>query len=231
MRRPEDQDIQPYLNPTYWDGHTLGVGETQTSGSDVWPDQRFARQAISRVRSSVVPLYTFTTGEVFDPVAYHPGTVVLFREEQLKGDPVLEDYSLEELSAQALPVRPTATSPSFGEESPAIVAKDDKRTYFSSVRWGVVPKENDGGYLFSAPASGVFISGLGARAVTPFVDISAPITVGETRHQPASMPFTPERLRRINILHLVSYGSPERRRNRIFSRLPRIAPGGAASSI
>jgi hypothetical protein len=222
MIRP---DIAPYLNPNYWDGHVLGQAEetVQSIGVPVLSssDGRFAKTAIeANLRSdNLSPLHTFDSGEVFDPTMYQPGTIVLFREEKLRGEPIGSDYSLEELTAQPVPLRASSTSPSFGNRSPIIAATDGSRTYVSHVRWGVVPRQqrNGGEYITSTPASRVVERGIGARAVSAVINAPAPITVGETVHRNQG-------IYRVNILHLIANGSPERSRKRVFGFMPQLRP-------
>lgn len=92
LERP--QNITPYLNPNYWDGHVLGATEESPRLMGVhtlaFSDSRFARAAIEANLQSnnLSPLHTFNSGEVFDPTVYQPGTIVLFREEKLYGEPI-----------------------------------------------------------------------------------------------------------------------------------------------
>ncbi len=223
------QNIAEYLNPNYWGGHTLGHGEALDTFEMSLPRSanRFAKRAIhSRVRgTSVFPQHTFRTGEVFDPSAYRPGTVVLFREDVLHGQSVLPEYSLDELAAQEVPPRPTETVPSFGMATPFIGANDGKRQFMSRVYWGVVPRESDDSFLTAVPALGVAAREAGALAILPFTAKSAPITVGETMHKEHTR-FASGRLRRVNILHIVAYGIPEQQRRRVFGFAARTALGG-----
>lgn len=181
-------DIAPYLNPNHWDGHTLGIGDLNDSASADYNfgESNYARKVINaRVRSNaVVPLHTFQQGQIFNTAGYEPGTVVLFHEEILYGSSVEDDYNVDELMEQELPPRSTVTSPSFGDNAPFTFAKDGKRQYASSARWGVVPRINQADHLLSTPATFVIERGIGARACSPFLSTHAPILVGESLHTP-----------------------------------------------
>jgi|GEM_PF-4674474 len=224
----EAVEITPYLNPNYWDGHSLGVGEasSEVRGGFSLSDSRYARKTLNtRIRhDSVVPLETFRRGEVFNPTGYEPGTVILFRQESLYGDAVESDYEIEELMQQPMPERLVVTSPSFDDFVPLTTAKDDKRSYLNQVRWGVVPRDNDKNYISSTMASAVRLRGASVRVYSPSINTDGPIAIGETRHWSANKDVS-ERLDRINILHVIAYGVAERKKQRFFSLLGKPALG------
>ena len=214
-------DIATYLNPCYWDGHTLGVGEmlSVASGESEYAleDSLFAKSALDTyfrnwgVNSR--PLHTFEAGDVFEPIDYRPGAVVIFTDESLEGPPVMPDYALEELANLTVPKVPVETVPSFGDSSPYLKLTDGQRTYIGEVRWGVVPRNDRGLYISSIPARGVMAWKDDVAARIPCRETPTPVRMGETTHQ--SLPlrwqvlYQPEeRLHRINIMHLLAEGEP-----------------------
>jgi hypothetical protein len=225
-------DIRPYLNPKFWDGHTLGFGVAQDGygGGYSYSDSRSSRKVINtRLRSNnVFPLHTFTTGDTFNPAGYEPGTVVLFRQDKMYGDRVEPDYSIDELAKQSLPLRETTTFPSFGERTPLTLSKQavGDSHYLSQVRWGVVLRDKTESFISSTPASSVFERGVNVRAYMPFINKKGQITIGETVHSRAPSSCY-ERLRRINILHIIAFGEPERQKRRFLGFAGRTALNGS----
>lgn len=227
----ENVNLRPFMNPEYWDGHTLGVGEALPYADETFQnyrrsDSKFARASLEAVRThAVVPIKSLYKGQTFNPFEYQPGTVVLYRGEALTGTPVEEDMSAEELAAGDLLDRPIDTSPSFGSLAPAIRITDMKRRYTSTPEWAVVPIENNAGYITACAAGSVGSRSGHAHAPLPFINEKAPFVVGEVRHW--KLTDGREHITRVNILHVIAYGVAERQKGRVFSFAGRTAFNGA----
>lgn len=211
MTGPDQYNIEPFLNPKYWGGGTLGVGETcrGTYLGNQSLDGQFGKAVLQHeLRSDQIePLHTFYDGSIFDPAKYRQGVIVLFREEVLHGEAAASHYNLDELAAQPLPTPPTETKPYFGEDVPVVVATDGKRYYSSRVHWGVVPPPGNGNYLPAVAAMGVSVRNKRVQVDSRYVFINraAPIVVGATVHRPKTA-RSDEILRRVNILHVITRG-------------------------
>lgn len=219
------------MNPQYWDGHTLGVGEAPPYEEEGFQshrcsDSKFASSALEAVHThAIVPIKSLYTGDIFNPSEYQPGTVVLYRSEGIVGASVTDDMSVDELTTQAVLDRPTDTWPSFGKLAPTIKIADPKRAYISMPEWGVVPPESDQQYLSACAATAVKSRDGYAVATASFVNEKAPFIIGEVNHW--TLDEKREYIRRVNVLHIVAYGVAERQKRRVFSFGGRTAFNGA----
>lgn len=212
--------IQPYLNPEYWDGHSIGYGEP----TGEWPDRpnvgsrlRDAKKALqTRVAfmHKVVPIETYGEGQAFDVNTYNEGTLVLLREEFLMGHADNIDGDVETLIGGYLPDRSYDVSPSFGNTNTAIRVVDSGIRYASSTRWGVVSlAKNEEKVLCTVRTDFVNKTGPGKVWVASanLTARSGQIEIGEVGHYKGRTGA--DRLERVNILDVVAHGEAKKERS------------------
>jgi len=217
-------DIQPYLNPNYWDGHSLGVGEIdagppRTCGIEV-SDERFARRSIARsfLGGPLSITHSYRNGDTFDVSDYDPGSVVMLRDEALTGAPLTPE-SLERLASQTLPERPTDTVSHTEDRGRMIAGMDIKGfTYLSMVNYGIVAKKARSQDLIIVPAFDSHPS----RKMSWF--LPTPMAVGAITHK-----RTPENdwdmIRRINIIQAIDSKMLDKRKKSLPGFLGRLSLG------
>lgn len=224
-------EITPHLNPAYWqrggEGHSLGIGEAvfyESSGKqgDFIKDARYAKKILeAKVPSQgITPIHTFEPGTVFDPRNFYPGTVLLLAKERLRGT-VLSKEEAAVAAVQPLPARLLDTFPCFDVRGTFMRDENTKRWYESSVCWGVVLPEGRSNPFLTISANRVGASGAGVKVLNLyFTPEQAPVTIGETVHHRWSAGY--EGLDRVNALHVIAEGTPQRSRKRqkVFSLLP-----------
>lgn len=227
--------LLPYLNPEYWDGHSLGYGDAtgewpdfRVFGRDLRHSKRALEERITRM-SKAIPIETYHAGEVFDAEDYDNGTLVIYNEESLRGRPENMDQSAGSLRGKPLPVRPTDTSPNFGPESNinAVCSDDEEIRYFATSRWGIVGRNKKGGKELHTISTGMVFRRDGERAVVTLslTGRPTPIKVGETNHH---MSAHSERLSRVNLLDVVAYGETEKKKRSLGRLAARLVPGHEA---
>ncbi len=217
-------DIEPYFNPAHWSGHTLGLGHVQEHVAaplnNLSSAERFARDTLRTCvpDRNVGVDRSFYAGDAFDATQFSLGTVVLFREEQMHGTSLREDYDLEKIAAQPLPAHLTATAPSFHPDAPDRFGKDAQGRHYSDLlKWGVVAgqdSESDApDRIMWVEARLVRMRKSGAAAAAVLFRSRAPhISVGETI-QTATYGFSSRgpdaphyNLRRVSVLHVIAPG-------------------------
>jgi hypothetical protein len=237
MREVAFEEIVPYLNPTYWNGHSIGYGpDTQTSHPDLAPLKspisRATKQNLKeRIASMerVVPVETVTTGETFDPDNYNQSTLVMFRQEVLKSNPIEHSLDVKNLNQQKLPVPQTTFALGFGSRTnPSEFMVNDSLTYANRIFCGVVDTKKHSKdtkhILHAAPARLIERIGGGKVLLSGalFRTYENPVRVGETIHTTTK---SAETLLRINLLEVISYGEREVTREKVKGILGRLSFG------
>lgn len=140
-----DAAIVPYLNPEYWDDHSIGycdhASDPMSPPLRTGGVERRARRLLEGQLTTgrMFPHETYMNGQVFSPVAYELGTVVLCRQEQLYGSaPLAPDPRF--VAGNTLPNRPTDILPKFASEQSqsAFIGSHDRAMYASQALWGIV---------------------------------------------------------------------------------------------
>ena len=235
--RYNPEDLYPYLNRAYWDGHMIGDGEPAPepdADTYVGPQFGYSRFAAKSLRaylengSRYFPLTRFSTGEVFNPNDWNPGTIVLFDRESLTAHSVPEGFDAAEYEGLPLPAKPTNLSPQivrYGNYvKTSTIYKDEAAglQYMRSLRWGVVMPPRDGRQgLHQIPSFGVLEGSQGRIVTAAFLTEEVPIRIGAVR--PGN-----DFLRRTNALEVCSYGgTPESSKNWLAKLVSRLAVHGA----
>jgi hypothetical protein len=231
--------LLPYLNPEYWDGHSLGYGEPVAPLSMepvlkqvmfILESSRRERQLLDRISlmHRAVPVQSFTDGEVFDPEAHETGTLVIFRKEFLSGDPAMMEADAESLTDQPVPARPLDLSPNFAFGPATETVRSGVGLYATNARWGIVSTSITRSHkvLFTASTGGIHKRQHGGEARTTVLALNMidhPIEVGATDHHVTH--DKREILERVNALDLVAYGQEERKKRWIGGLAAKLAPG------
>jgi hypothetical protein len=231
-------ELMPYLNPEYWNGHTIGYGQP----IEPWPSQPPLRPGLSRSKKAIherlanmekaIPIETYNDSQVFDVNNYDPGTIVILREEDLRGYPGQLNIDIDNLKQQSLPQRPFDVSPSFGRASTTETISDGEITYFTAATWGIVVASRKDKKALHTVSTGL-VDRLDSEkmlvAIPWLLATQTPIEIGETRHyagtRHAGTKNTVEWLQRINILDVVAYGKTQRKGNRIKSLAAKLSLG------
>lgn len=223
--------LQPYLNPEYWGGHSIGYGELVHP----WPDRpifgRELRQSKSSLQERIalmekaLPIETFNDGQTFDADVYEPGTLVIFREESLRGNADKLEIDIETLKVQPLPTRPFDVSPSFNLSiSTTESIRVGDFSYFTAAKWGIVATGKSRRSILHTVSTGL-VNKLGGGeimiAVPSLGTHQPPIEIGETNHYIGR--HGSEWLQRINILDVVAYGQSEKKKIGVRGLAARLA--------
>lgn len=224
------EELTPYLNPGYWGDHSIGHGEAVSTLPKTYaamrtprPIRRTFEERIAAMER-IVPIETLNSGETFEATDYSEGTVVMFREEELRGDASQLDVDVETLKGQQVPPRPTEFALALGwQASKSEFLRSGITSYANRVYCGMVGKNRDDEPVIYA-ASALFIQRLGAgKAMTAGALWSAyrtPITVGETVHVKTK---NNELLHRVNLLEVVAYGERERKKEGVRGFLGKLS--------
>lgn len=215
------EELIPLLNPAYWDGHSLGHGETASEQPRDYAGIRIPRpirrlfEARIATMERIVPIETIHAGEDFDAANYNEGAVVMFREEQLRGDASQLDIDMEAFEGSEIPQRPTEFSLGLGfESSRSEFLRAAGLTYTNKVYCGMVGESRDDGnvvYASSAFSINRFGGGRVITAGAAWFSYRQPMRVGETTHTRTD---DKELLQRVNLLEVVAYGETERKKER-----------------
>jgi len=188
--------------------------------SSVTRSEAFLQERLARMWR-VVPIETFEDGQVFDTQEYEPGTIIIYRDELLTGNPASVDIDVEALRGEPLPARPMDASP--GAEARSIHDAQDHVRYFTNVMWGVVATSKGGEGLHIVPAGAIQRSAGGAQLRAPMLQRPQPsITIGKTEHYATK---DSERVERINALDVLAYGETEQKRRSASGWAARLAFG------
>lgn len=224
------EQLNPYLNPDYWDGHSLGRGEvvgvlpkTPASVRTPRPIRHTFEERIGSMQR-IVPIETLGSGETFDAIDYNKGTVVMFREEELRGDASQLDIDVEDLQGRQVHPRPTEFALALGRQaSPSNFLRSNNINYANRVYCGMVG-EGKGDENIIYAASAFMIKQLGGGEVSTVGAVwsayDTPIKVGDTVHARTK---NSELLHRVNLLEVVAYGETERKRERAKGLLGRLS--------
>lgn len=227
-------ELQPFMNPEYWDGHILG-NECDSPGnavieSPMFRGQRFVKQVIGEHFSRSNPTFSIENpgrGMVFDPNSHDPGTVVHFDIERLVArNP--EQTGLLQHEQLPLAQRPTDLPANimYGQDEGRVFIsqKQPHTTYMRQICWGVVVAHGDNNAVAYSSAALMGRSRHNGKFISPTViDLrDGIIEIGQTVHQPHS-------LKRTNMLQVCTNGSVERRSEpgRLQALLGRFALGGS----
>jgi hypothetical protein len=200
-------DIANYLNPNYWNGHSLGAGPMTYSADkySFWSTLKGFKAFKNDFNPEALePLDTFDEGGIFEPDEYDPGTFVYMGQESLRGAAVIEDYEVAEVAELPLPERPQTYVPEIGGHMTTYW--DRKRRYVNTGLWGVVLEGRRSNYLVSTLASTIVKGEGGVEASHPFTRHGQPIKVGEINHHfgtSSLITINPETVSRINQVHVI----------------------------
>lgn len=207
---PRLTDLDPYLNPQYWDGHSLGVGEVNSSHRSVGnvneQEYRFAQNVVDGLRNrDFVVTETFNDGDGFEVYGHEPGSLVLIRNEMLKGEPIDEPSRFIDIAKLPLPERPTDMIARPGDRGVDIFASEGSTYYMSAIHYGVVlPGAVDAICLIDAMPH--------PRRQEMSMRVISPISVGETLHE--DLKGGGEAISRINVIQAIDQRVSIRRRTR-----------------
>lgn len=210
--------LTPYLNPEYWEGHSIQYGMITgelLAPSFGGPENRYCKRELQErigLMEKAIPLNTYSAGQTFDAETCEPGTIVLLREEALSGH--ADDMSVDPASLIGLPkpTRPVNASVSLGENSSTRqTITNGAIEYRTLVKWGVVAvskHENvlrtiSTGLVQKIGAGTVFIDGIHLG-----VPVN-PIHVGRTEHLKSKVTDI-EKVTRVNMLHVVAHGKTQK---------------------
>ena len=209
--------VEHYLNPNYWDGHTLGHGEIHPNpirDSARAPFRNyFARKAAQR-QYAVAPFTirrTLLDGEAFDAREHAPGTVLWLGEERLLGVP--SGQSLDTLAALPLPEKRSQITPPRGsiflrdtvDSLDEYRATNDRTIIYSRQTFlGVVPRFGRENAINMFAASSLVAKGFNLDFYSTAVRYKMPRRVGDVQHHRLkSGECEGERLLRVNVIHIL----------------------------
>ena len=201
-------DIINYLNPNYWDGHSLGAGSMTYSADkySFWSTLKGFKAFRNDFNPEALePRKTFDEGNVFDPDEYDPGTFVYMGQEVLCGAAVIKDYEVAKVAELPLPEQPQTYIPEIGGHM--TIAWDRKRRYVNTGLWAVVLEGRKSNYLISTLAPTIVKVGEGARASHPFTRHGRPIEIGSINHHYSTSSLitrNSEMISRINQVHTIN---------------------------
>jgi hypothetical protein len=201
-------NIDLYLNPTYWDGHSLGLGEI----NDAYPvirkveddEYAFTEKIVNGLPNkefSVTQIYT--SGDVFDVHEYEPGSLVVLRNEMLVGEPIEDLRRFSQLKEQPLPDRPSGMVTGPNDLGSGVFAHEGTTNYISVIRYGLVLAEVADALCVIDAEPGIERRALSMR-------IRSPISVGETMHE--HLEEDGEIILRVNTIHAINRGISHRRK-------------------
>ncbi len=229
------ETLQPYLNPEYWNGHSIGFGQP----SQAWPKRPVAGRELRQSKKAfqdrialmekALPIETFNECQTFDADAYEPGTLVIFREESLHGNADKLDVDVETLRGQPLPTRPLNVSPSFGRTSTTESIRVGEFSYFTAAIWGIVAVDKARRTVLHTFSTGLVDKLGGGRIIVALPSLGThqtPINIGETNHFKGR--YGSEWLQRTNILDVVAYGQAEKKRVNLRNLAAKLAFGNSS---
>ncbi len=243
MIKPEGSETQigmdyllPYLNPEYWDGHTLGQGDLTPTGTMVVSQGREVKLAKNALIDYInrpgprFPLETFTIGQTFEPNAYNPGTVVAFRHELLdcKGSVIVPELPVDLPSAPTNAFLPQGKN--FWGSRISIRDEEDVLWYRSTAMWGVVTQKrrSEDMRLTQIGPHSIFGTPPLTSIIGPLLSRNGPVVIGGIGHR--KRPGF-ERIERVRLLEVCANGrtQAEGSKSAIFSFFGRLATGGSSS--
>jgi len=237
-------NIAPYAHPDLWDGHTFGAGElTQVQKGPAHAHRLAAdlsREAMKRFINHPGPRHawqTFHPGQTFSAGDYTEGTVLAFRQEELRSDQAGKarrrlagiDCDPAEVN-QGLP-------PLTKDFAPYVFERTDQQSSFSrkvsigyqnSPTWGVVAANQNGQpIIVRVPPSCIWQAG-GSKEVFTSTSLLWPtVKIGEVRH---TRQGEYERLGRVSLLEVCGYGQAQGQEQSagVLAFFRRLANGGVA---
>ena len=201
-----------YLNPEYWEGHSIGVGATEPQPSVPLIGETAVRTRLQKTiprSDEPLPIEAFEENSIFDPRTHPEGTVVVIREEVLSGKPGATPVQPERFEGALIPDRPTATYPYFGGDTRQIHFGYGDISYSSIARWGIVsPSGRKGHTLHTVPV--LVVKKEGEKVIVSGIPIprKGPIDIGRTKHYRDTSGA--ERLVRVNALEIMAFLNPDR---------------------
>jgi hypothetical protein len=226
------EDLQPYLQPDYWDGHWPNDGDLRQREYEglTFRMSRFVRSSLQdylQRAQSRYPIESFRQGDPFDPAAYEPGTVVAYGRESLgvpAGQPL--PHTLGGLPLKQPGLR--ASNLDFAGETQFTIVGDVM--YRRGPHWGVVARTRSGRACLAMPVN-TLITDPGtpdARVRGPLVTEHTPFVVGDVSHTQVRRTEI-ESIRRITNLEIVASGNLQHQRapRTMFDWLGRLAADGA----
>ncbi|HSW65834.1 MAG TPA: hypothetical protein VLI54_01685 [Bacillota bacterium] len=208
--------IAPYLHEDYWHGQMLLNGAVEPNPTD------FDLTSIGGARRSManyllqggskVSLTTYRDNHEWVAAEQNPGTIVVIHEEGLWLNGELTAEQLHELRGDSTPgVREIYSRP---PEEITATAGHATLTYRRRTALGVVALGKKGQHRFyTAPEADVSTDDHGRMHLAAFHLEPAELTVGATYHygdkNPEDDSDSVERLQRINLIEVVSAGTPK----------------------
>lgn len=216
-----EQVLQQYLQPDYWDGHSIGVGETVASTMRVSSAAtKAAKYVVNNFLSTgrtPFPLDTYAAGEALDADQWAPGSLLYGRQEQLHGHvkhllPAPEDTDM------SVPQKNTDLSYEPGASADFVAV--GKVFYATAKGFFVVAPFEDGNRLMPVYMHDIRPAGPdGLRAFYAHPGLQKEFTVAETTH--LKVLGGHELLFRMNTLQLVARGKLKKKAS-IAERLARL---------
>ncbi len=198
-------ELARHLNPEYWGGHSIGVGEANLPPSVPDVDQTSARlhleRGLKRMNGSG-PIMTFEEGMVFDPQEVPDGTIVALSEESLIATPDVAGIGMEGFRDLPVPERPIFTA---GNEANTRSVEVEGFDYTVALKWGIVEaRDSRSRILHIVPARVVQRNNGSTRVGGLPKPRKGPIKIGETVHLRDRIGV--EKLTRVNLLEIMAYG-------------------------
>lgn len=223
------ESCQPYANPRYWDGHTLGQGETVPDLPRTMPTGAQAREVLgyydeyNSTRGSRVALETFRPGTSVNAEQYRPGDVFVVASELLLGANVTVDDD-PSWDSVPVPLLPTIEDERFINEG---VVQYMVRSHLSFVSRATRsrPQELVGVYMPLNRRIARFTPVLRRLLETE----TEPIEVGRVHHNWINRGDFNEGIRRVTQAALVARGTVQPSKARRFLGLGRFATGTAGA--
>ncbi len=206
MSSSPEETMQQYLIPEYWDGHSIGVGETERSTACFTLGAvRLAKRTVNEfleTNRTPYPLETYQSGTEIDSDQWVPGSLLYGRREYLRGK--TEDATPVSNKNLVLPERPTDLS--FTPGGPLDCVGVDGLFYASVKSFFVVANfGREGNRLMPVDMHDIHTTASGVkRAIFAHLSLQKEFTVNRTSHIEAGSDY--ESLERVGALSLVSRG-------------------------
>lgn len=161
-----EKGIGPYLKPKFWDGHTIGMGDSTLAPSTPLRAIPLLHRMKKGSRASISTgmtrsLQTYETGDVFSSRDYPPGTFFIYSKEALYGRGALSLTELSEIEDLELPEqldgRPVSNAATgiLNPLSPTFIRGERGRSYLRALHLGAIESFGKKRAVVSVPISGV----------------------------------------------------------------------------
>lgn len=217
MNGPEGV-VPKFFGPDYWDGHMLGDDRVSSEDLSIHEDSLLPERHIRKLAKQLLkeglgaaannePLRTFNSGQLFDAMAVHEGTFVLFDNERLFHAPTFD-------IGEDIGESPDTTQLDWRTEYFISRSQDDVK-YVRNIRWGVVVADKQQDYLkrlVAGSASNLQVYPNGKSSYIPIgLFVYKPrLPLGQVRHYRA--PSGSEVIERVNRVELYRSERPIKER-------------------